>query len=73
MKYGIYDASLDVWVKTSFLEFNTRDGIPVTENKSEALSSEHKEKIDTLLETLKIAWERKGKGWMTKPMEVREL
>lgn len=72
MKYGIYDTSLDVWVKTSFLEFKL-DGIPVTENKSEALSSEHKEKVDRLLETLKISWDRAGKGWMIKPMEVREL
>lgn len=73
MRYGIYDTSLEVWVKTSWLEFKV-DGIPVTENKSEALSSEDRSKVERALETLHHIWKNnKGNERMTSSMEVREL
>ena len=73
MKYGIYDASVDAWVKTSWLEFKILDAILVTENKSDALSSEDRSKVESALETLKHIWKNKGKEWMTNPMEIKEL
>lgn len=69
MRYGIYDTSLEVWVKSITLQ----DGIPVTESKSQAFASDIPYVAERALNDLHLFWESKGKAWMTKPLEVREL
>lgn len=70
MKYGIYDLSLEQWVKKNYRDF-LGTGIPMTEEKLDALTSEDPEFVTNVMYQLAGVFGIKSK--IMEDLEMREL